>query len=105
MSGTTPNRSVAPPAAMQRPVFTSSKISSTPSRLRQLAHRLEIPGLGEDDAEVHHRGLHDHAGGRAPFLDERLDPPLHRARVVERNRDRSARPTAFGIPAPYGIEA
>ena len=31
--GLTPKRSVAPPAAMPRPVLTSSKISSTPSRV------------------------------------------------------------------------
>ena len=33
MSGWTPKRSVAPPAAIARPVFTSSKISTTSCRL------------------------------------------------------------------------
>ena len=29
----------------------------------ELADRLEVARLGEDDPEVHHRRLHDHAGG------------------------------------------
>ena len=55
---------------------------------RQLADGLEIAGLGEHDPEVHHRRLHDHAGGLAALLDQELDAPLHRGRVVERHRDR-----------------
>ena len=55
---------------------------------RDLAHGLEVAGLGEHDAEVHHRRLHDHAGGRAALLDEALDAALHGLGVVERHRDR-----------------
>ena len=32
---------------------------------RDVADRLEVAGLGEHDPEVHHRRLHDHAGGLA----------------------------------------
>ena len=53
-----------------------------------VAHRLEVAGLGEHDSEVHHRRLHDHAGGLATLRVEALDPALHRARVVERDGDR-----------------
>ena len=58
---------------------------------RQLADGLQVSGLGEHDPEVHHRRLHDHAGGRAPLVDQPLDPTLHRAGVVERDRDRELR--------------
>ena len=51
----------------------------------QLANRLEVPRLGEHDAEVHHRCLHDHAGRLAALVDHPLDTALHRARVVERH--------------------
>ena len=47
---------------------------------RDLAHRLEVAGLGEHDPEVHHRRLHDHAGRLAALLVELGDAPLHRAR-------------------------
>ena len=53
-----------------------------------VAHGLEVAGLREHDAEVHHRRLHDHAGGLAALLGQALDPALHRARVVERDGDR-----------------
>ena len=56
--------------------------------LRDLPHRLEVAGLGQDDPEVHHRRLHDHAGGLAALGVEALDPALHRVGVVERHRDR-----------------
>ena len=56
--------------------------------LRDLAHRLEVARLGKHDPEVHHRRLHDHAGGLAALGVERLDPALHRLRVVERHGDR-----------------
>ena len=56
--------------------------------LRDLADGLEVAGLREHDAEVHHRRLHDHAGGEATLLGEALDTALHRGRVVERHRDR-----------------
>ena len=56
--------------------------------LRDLAHRLEVAGLGEHDPEVHHRRLHDHAGGLAALGVEALDAALHRAGVVERDGDR-----------------
>ena len=58
-----------------------------PEALRQLAHGLEVAGLGKDHPEVHHRRLHDHAGRRAALLEQPLDPPLHRAGVVERDGD------------------
>ena len=53
-----------------------------------LAHRLEVARLGEDDPEVHHRRLHDQAGRLAPFGVQPLDPPFERVRVVERHGDR-----------------
>ena len=59
-----------------------------PVALRDLAHRLEVARLGEHDPEVHHRRLHDHAGGLAALGVERLDAVLHRLGVVERHRDR-----------------
>ena len=58
---------------------------------RDLAHGLEVAGLGQHDPEVHHRRLHDHAGGRPALLDEPLDSPLHRLGVVERDSDRHVR--------------
>ena len=59
-----------------------------PVLLRDLADGLEVAGLGEHDAEVHHRRLHDHAGGQATLLGEALDAALHRGGVIERHRDR-----------------
>ena len=53
-----------------------------------VADGLEVARLREHDAEVHHRRLHDHAGGLAALLGEALDAALHRARVVERHGDR-----------------
>ena len=53
-----------------------------------VAHLLEVAGLGEHDPEVHHRRLHDHAGGLAALGRQALDPALHRAGVVERDGDR-----------------
>ena len=53
-----------------------------------VADGLEVARLGQHDAEVHHRRFHDHAGGLAALLGEPLDPALHRAGVVERDRDR-----------------
>ena len=52
------------------------------------ANLLEVARLGQHDAEVHHRRLHDHAGRRAALAREAFDPPLHRGGVVERHRDR-----------------
>ena len=54
---------------MQRPVLTSSKIRTMPWRCGDLADRLEVARLGEHDPEVHHRRLHDHAGGLAALGD------------------------------------
>ena len=56
--------------------------------LRDLADGLEVAGLREHDAEVHHRRLHDHAGGHATFFGKALDAALHGGRVVERHGDR-----------------
>ena len=53
-----------------------------------LAHLGQVAVLGEHDPEVHHRRLHDHAGGLAALGVEALDAALHRAGVVERHRDR-----------------
>ena len=53
-----------------------------------VADGLEVARLREHDAEVHHRRLHDHAGRLAALRGQALDPALHRARVVEGNRDR-----------------
>jgi hypothetical protein len=53
-----------------------------------LAHRLEVARLGQDDPEVHHRRLHDQAGGLASFAIELGEPPLEGGGVVERNCDR-----------------
>ena len=48
----------------------------------QLAHPLEVAGLGHDDADVHHGRLHDEAGDlRAPLLEH----PLEVVGVVERH--------------------
>ena len=47
------------------------------------ANGLEVPRFGQDDAEVHHRRLHDHAGGLATFAFEGVDARLHRIDVVE----------------------
>ena len=55
---------------------------------RDVPDRLQVARLGEHDPEVHHRRLHDHAGGLAALLGQPLDPALHRAGVVERDRDR-----------------
>ncbi len=33
--------------------------------LRDVTHRLQVTGLWEDNAQVHHCRLHDHAGGLA----------------------------------------
>jgi hypothetical protein len=57
-----------------------------PASPGELADRLEVARLGRDDPEVHHRGLHDHAGRRAALGLQPLDAPLHRAHVVERHR-------------------
>ncbi len=65
-----------------------------------LADGLEVAGLGEHDSEVHHRGLHDHAGRLAPLGVELLDAVLHRLGVVERHRDRHLSTIASGMPAP-----
>ncbi len=56
--------------------------------LGDLAHRLEVARLGEHDPEVHHRRLHDHAGGLAVLGDQGLDAALGRLGVVERHGDR-----------------
>ena len=56
--------------------------------LRDLADGLEVAGLREHDAEVHHRRLHDHAGGQATLFGKALDAALHGGRVVERHGDR-----------------
>ena len=87
MSGTTPKCSTAPPAATVSPVFTSSKIRTMPWLRGELADRLQVARLGEDDPEVHHRRLHDHAGRQAALGGEPVDPPLHRLGVVERHGD------------------
>ncbi len=47
---------------------------------------LQIAGLGQDHAEVHHGRFHDHTGWRTPLGHQRLNPPLHGRGVVERHR-------------------
>ena len=54
---------------------------------RDLAHGLEVAGLGEHDPEVHHRRLHDHAGGLAALAIEVGDPAIQRLGVVEVHRE------------------
>ena len=104
MSGCTPKRSVAPPAAIARPVLTSSKMSTMPWRRVSSRTCLEVALLGEHDAEVHHRRLHDHAGGLAAFgvsrsIRRSIAPAsLNGTAIVSST-------TASGMPAPYGREA
>ena len=59
--------------------------------LRDLADSLEVAGLWEHDAEVHHGGFHDHAGRQATLFGEALNAALHRGRIVERDSDRHVR--------------
>ena len=87
MSGTTPQRSTAPPRAVQMPTLTSSKMRTMPCFLVSVAHALEEAGLGQHDAEVHHGGLHDERGRRIALLDHALDALGHVLDVVERHRD------------------
>ena len=51
-------------------------------------HGLEVTGLGEHNAKVHHGGFHDHARGQATLGGQAINAALHRGRVVERHRDR-----------------
>jgi hypothetical protein len=46
---------------------------------------LEVARRGQDDAEVHHRGLHDQAGRQPSLGLEPLNAALHRVGVVEGN--------------------
>ena len=68
--------------------MTSSTIQTMPCFFGDLADRLEVARLRQDDAEVHQRGFHDQAGRFAAFLDQPLDAPLERAGIVEWHRDR-----------------
>jgi hypothetical protein len=99
MSGVTPNRSVAPPAAMQRPVLTSSKISTIPC-LRVISRTASrIPGSGSTTPRFIIAGSMITHAGRRPSAARRTTRPLHRGRVVERHRHREP-DHGRGIPAP-----
>jgi hypothetical protein len=68
---------------------------------RDLADRLEIAGLWEHDPEVHHRRLHDHAGGRRPSASRRTRRRSSASESLNGTATvRSA--TCCGTPAPYG---
>ena len=88
MSGVTPNRSVAPAGRDRQAGLDLVEDQHDPVPASELADVLEVARLGQHDPEVHHRRLHDHAGRLASLGLQALDPPLHRARVVERHRDR-----------------
>ncbi len=59
MSGFTPKYSLAPPQASFAPVFTSSKISSAPFFVADIAQALEKTGLWHAQPHVHQDGLKD----------------------------------------------
>ena len=68
MSGLTPKRSTAPPAAIVSPVFTSSKISTAPCRAVGSRDRLEVAGLGQHQpAFVMTASITTHAGFASPI--------------------------------------
>ena len=48
----------------------------------ELANTFEVPGVGRDDAGVHHHRLHDHAGDRALVV---VQHTLERLEIVERH--------------------
>ena len=105
MSGTTPKRSVAPPAAIVSPVFTSSNVRSAPWVCSRVAQLVEVPGRRWDHADVHHHRLDDHPGDLAGVLEQH---PPHGVEPAERHdvdqagdlgRDARARGTVAGRSA------
>ncbi len=56
-----------------------------PMCVTEVSEGLEVSGLGDDDADVHHHRLQDQRGDLAPVLPEEF---LHRVRIVERDDDR-----------------
>ena len=60
-SGVTPKRSCAPPRASRKPVITSSKTSSAPTRSHSARRPGEEPGAGRDQAHVGGDRLDDDA--------------------------------------------
>ena len=64
-SGVTSSSSCPPPRATRKPVMTSSKISSAPTRSHSARRPLRKPVVGGDEAHVGGDRLDDHAGGAA----------------------------------------
>ncbi len=87
MSGRTPQRSTAPPRAVQMPVLTSSKMSTMPCFLVSARTPSRKPGSGSTTPRFIIAGSMMRAAGGLPSLDHALDALGHVLDVVERHRD------------------
>ena len=88
MSGWTPKRSVAPPAAIVEPRLDLVEDEDDAVLLRDLADGLEVARLGSTTPRFIIAASMIRQAGVRPSCCEALDPPLHRVGVVERHRDR-----------------
>ena len=80
-------------------MITSSKISSAPWRVRELAQAGQEARRGRHHAHVAGHRLHDHRRDLAPAAREaRLD----RVEVVERHGERVSAASAAGTPQAVG---
>ena len=99
MSGTTPKRSTAPPAATVRPVFTSSKMSTTPCLLVISRTASRYPGSGSTTPRfIIAASMITQAGSRPSAARRSIRRSIASASLKGTAIVRST--TACGIPAP-----
>ena len=110
MSGTTPKRSVAPPGAIVRPVFTSSNVSSAPWVCSSVGERVEVAGRRRHDTDVHHHRLDDHPGDLARVREQHSPDGVEPAerhdmgQLGDRGRDAPCSGTAAGCVGGSGVD-
>jgi len=103
MSGTTPQRSTAPPRAVQMPVLTSSKISTMPCFLVMARTLSRKPGSGSTTPRFIIAGSMMSAAGALPSATMRS------IRLVMFSTSLNGTATVrsmelCGMPAPYEID-
>ena len=84
MSGFTPKYSLAPPHASFAPVFTSSKISSAPFLVAEIAQALQETGLRHAQTDIHQNRLENDRRDLAGIF---FEAPLDAAEIVEAGDD------------------
>ncbi len=104
-SGCTPNRSVGAARGDREPGLDLVEDEDHPVTGAELSDLLEITGLGNHDADVHHRRFHDDAGDFLSPLNEKLFQGLgvvegHHLDVARRVLDQAAGDWRLGRALP-----